>query len=40
MSLSEDFNKAVAATLTYYIDTKNWDAQYVDQLRHQFLYDQ
>ena len=30
----------VAATLTYYIDTKNWDAQYVDQLRHQFLYDQ
>jgi predicted nucleic acid-binding protein len=29
----------VAATLTYYIDTKHWDAQYIAQLRQQHLYD-
>lgn len=27
----------VSAALTYYIDTKSWDAQYIDQLRHQKL---
>jgi hypothetical protein len=29
----------VDAALTYYVDTKNWDAQYVAQLRQQCLQD-
>ena len=29
----------VAAALAYYVDTKNWDAQYVTQLRQQLLHD-
>lgn len=29
----------VDAALTYYVDTKNWDAQYVAQLRQQRLQD-
>jgi hypothetical protein len=27
----------VEAALTYYVDTKNWETQYVDQLRQQYL---
>ena len=27
----------VAATLTYYVETKRWDAQYIAQLRQQYL---
>ena len=29
----------VAAALTYYVETKNWDTQYVAQLRQQLLHD-
>ncbi|MFC5133790.1 MULTISPECIES: hypothetical protein [Haloferacaceae] len=29
----------VAATLTYYVETKGWDAQYVDRLRQQYFED-
>jgi len=29
----------VAAALTYYVDTKSWDAQYIAQLRHRLLED-
>ena len=29
----------VAAALTYYVDAKNWDAQYVAQLRQQQLHE-
>jgi hypothetical protein len=27
----------VAAALTYYVETKGWDAQYIAQLRQQYL---
>ena len=29
----------VAAVLTYYVETKNWDRQYVSQLRNEYLDD-
>lgn len=29
----------VAAALTYYVDTKNWDTQYISHLRQQRLHD-
>ena len=29
----------VEATLSYYVDTKQWDEQYLDQLRHKYLRD-